>query len=300
MFKTLPYKAIKYQFSSDLPLITLTGIGFQNITDHSYSWHNLHRHDKHCLIQYCISGQGILNINNFTYTITAGNAFLLNIPSNSHYYLPQNSTHWKFIYLEFSPEVLPFLCKIYNRSGPIISLKNQPNLLIQIINLYKKALNNKLQSLFINTKLAYKFWIDLLNYNLTYNSNNLTKIDIAKKFIEENYPKSTLNIDIIAEQIGYSKYHLCKIFHKNFGISPMKYLQNLRISIACKLLINNPTWTIKKIAHHVGYNNDDYFCKVFKNLKGITPNTFRKQSIHYDTLQTIYDFSPSNKKNTLM
>lgn len=300
MFKTLPYKAIKYQFFSDLPLITLTGIGFQNITDHSYSWHNLHRHDKHCLIQYCISGQGILNINNSTYTITAGNAFLLNIPSNSHYYLPKNSTHWKFIYLEFSPEVLPFLCKIYNRSGPIISLKNQPNLLIQIINLYKKALNNKLQSLFINTKLAYKFWIDLLDYNLTSNSNNLTKIDIAKKFIEENYPKSTLNIDIIAEQIGYSKYHLCKIFHKNFGISPMKYLQNLRISIACKLLINNPTWTIKKIAHHVGYNNDDYFCKVFKNLKGITPNTFRKQSIHYDTLQTIYDFSPSNKKNTLM
>lgn len=41
------------------------------------------------------------------------------------------------------------------------------------------------------------------------------------------------------------------------------------------------------------------FCKVFKNLKGITPNTFRKQSIHYDTLQTIYDFS-ATKKNTLM
>ena len=90
MFSTFPYKAIKYQFSSDLPLITLTGIGFQNITDHSYSWHNLHRHDKHCLIQYCISGQGVLTINNSTYTITSGKAFLLNIPSNSHYYLPQN------------------------------------------------------------------------------------------------------------------------------------------------------------------------------------------------------------------
>lgn len=75
MFSTFPYKAIKYQFSSDLPLITLTGIGFQNITDHSYSWHNLHRHDKHCLIQYCISGQGVLTINNSTYTITSGKIF---------------------------------------------------------------------------------------------------------------------------------------------------------------------------------------------------------------------------------
>lgn len=257
MFSTFPYKAIKYQFSSDLPLITLTGIGFQNITDHSYSWHNLHRHDKHCLIQYCISGQGVLTINNSTYTITSGKAFLLNIPSNSHYYLPQNSTHWKFIYLEFSPEVLPLLCKIYNKLGPVISLANYPSLLTQIANFYTKALNNKLQSVFINTKLAYNFWIDLLKYNLAYDANNLTKTDIAKNFLEQNFANSNLNIDTIAEQIGYSKYHLCKTFHKQFGISPMKYLQNLRISTACKLLINNPTWTIKKIAHHVGYNNDD-------------------------------------------
>lgn len=81
MFSTFPYKAIKYQFSSDLPLITLTGIGFQNITDHSYSWHNLHRHDKHCLIQYCISGQGVLTINNSTYTITAGKLFYSTFPA---------------------------------------------------------------------------------------------------------------------------------------------------------------------------------------------------------------------------
>lgn len=81
MFSTFPYKAIKYQFSSDLPLITLTGIGFQNITDHSYSWHNLHRHDKHCLIQYCISGQGVLTINNSTYTITSGKAFYSTFPA---------------------------------------------------------------------------------------------------------------------------------------------------------------------------------------------------------------------------
>ena len=187
MFSTFPYKAIKYQFSSDLPLITLTGIGFQNITDHSYSWHNLHRHDKHCLIQYCISGQGVLTINNSTYTITAGKAFLLNIPSNSHYYLPQNSTHWKFIYLEFSPEVLPLLCKIYNKLGPVISLANYPSLLTQIANFYTKALNNKLQSVFINTKLAYNFWIDLLKYNLAYDANNLTKTDIAKNFLEQNF-----------------------------------------------------------------------------------------------------------------
>ena len=80
----------------------------------------------------------------------------------------------------------------------------------------------------LDTKLIDNFWIDLLKYNLAYDANNLTKTDIAKNFLEQNFANSNLNIDTIAEQIGYSKYHLCKTFHKQFGISPMKYLQNLR------------------------------------------------------------------------
>ena len=227
MLKDYPYTAIKYQFFSDLPLITLVGIGLQDITDHAYSWHNLHRRDKHCLLQYCISGQGALTVNNSTYTVSKGKAFLINIPGNSHYYLPQNSSRWKFIYLEFSAETLPLLCKIHNRLGPVIYLEKETELIQQISSFYEHALNNTLNSLFLNTKLAYNFWMDLLNYSLAYSAENSAKIDIAKQYIEHNYRKSTLNIDMLADETGYSKYHLCKKFHKQFGISPMKYLQQM-------------------------------------------------------------------------
>lgn len=294
MLKDYPYTAIKYQFFSDLPLITLVGIGLQDITDHAYSWHNLHRRDKHCLLQYCISGQGALTVNNSTYTVSKGKAFLINIPGNSHYYLPQNSSRWKFIYLEFSAETLPLLCKIHNRLGPVIYLEKETELIQQISSFYEHALNNTLNSLFLNTKLAYNFWMDLLNYSLAYSAENSAKIDIAKQYIEHNYRKSTLNIDMLADETGYSKYHLCKKFHKQFGISPMKYLQQMRISVACKLLINKPDFTVKKIAAEVGFNDSDYFCKVFKLLESTTPNTFRKQSAYYNSLQIIYEKPQKN------
>ena len=294
MLKDYPYTAIKYHFFSDLPLITLVGIGLQDITDHDYSWHNLHRRDKHCLLQYCISGQGALTVNNSTYTVSEGKAFLINIPGNSHYYLPQNSSHWKFIYLEFSAEVLPLLCKIHNRLGPVLHLEKETRLIQQISSFYEHALNNTLNSLFLNTKLAYNFWMDLLNYSLSYSAENSAKIDIAKQYIEHNYRKSTLNIDMLADETGYSKYHLCKKFHKQFGISPMKYLQQMRISVACKLLVNEPDFTVKKIAAEVGFNDSDYFCKVFKQLKGTTPNAFRRQSAYYDSLQIIYEKPQKN------
>lgn len=291
-----PHTAIKYQFFSDLPLITLVGIGFQNTSDHAYSWHNLHRHDKHCLLQYCTGGQGCLTVGSSTYTITPGKAFLINIPGNSHYYLPENSSFWEFIYLEFSPETLPLLCKIHNRLGPVIRLKNQTELVKQIFFFYEQALNNKLSSLFTNTKLTYNFWMDLLNYSLAYTAKKPDKINIAKQYIEHNYEKNTLNIDIIADETGYSKYHLCKKFHKQFGISPMKYLQNLRISVACKLLINEPDCTVKKIAECVGFSDSDYFCKVFKTLKGVSPNTFRRQSSYYDSLQIVYEQAQKDER----
>lgn len=75
----------------------------------------------------------------------------------------------------------------------------------------------------------------------------------------------------MAEHAGITKYYMCKRFHKKYGISPRKYLKELHISQACHLLTMNSDYTIQDIAHMVGYSNNNYFGKVFKSSKGITP-----------------------------
>ena len=47
--------------------------------------------------------------------------------------------------------------------------------------------------------------------------------------------------------------------------------------------------TLQEIAQMAGYSNNNYFGKVFKAEKGISPDKYRKQSSKYDLVRAIYE-----------
>lgn len=77
---SIPHQSIGFSFSSDLSLLTLKGIGLQYIDDHSYSWDNRNRKDSHCILQYCIEGEGAIEIDGINRPLHKGDAFIIDIP----------------------------------------------------------------------------------------------------------------------------------------------------------------------------------------------------------------------------
>lgn len=286
---SLPHQSIGFDFASDLSLPTLKGIGLQYVDTHNYFWDNYTRKDNICLIQYTLKGEGTIKIDNIFYTLKPNDAFLIDIPSNSQYYLPKHSSFWEFIYLEFSYECLPFMRKIYQNNGPILKINISEKLIKQLFDIYTKALHNQIKTFFENTRIAYDLWINLTEYALNLSTAKMSKIDYVKRYIDQNYYKNELTLDLIADNIGISKYYMCKEFHKKYGISPGKYLREIRISNACRLLTTNDNYTLQKIAQSVGYSNDNYFGKVFKAEKGISPAKYKKKSTKYDLIRTVYE-----------
>lgn len=286
---SLPHQSIGFDFASDLSLPTLKGIGLQYVDTHNYFWDNCTRKDNICLIQYTLKGEGTIKIDNIFYTLKPNVAFLIDIPSNSQYYLPKHSSFWEFIYLEFSYECLPFMRKIYQNNGPILKINISEKLIKQLFDIYTKALHNQIKTFFENTRIAYDLWINLTEYALNLSTAKMSKIDYVKRYIDQNYYKNELTLDLIADNIGISKYYMCKEFHKKYGISPGKYLREIRISNACRLLTTNDNYTLQKIAQSVGYSNDNYFGKVFKAEKGISPAKYKKKSTKYDLIRTVYE-----------
>ena len=286
---SLPHQSIGFDFASDLSLPTLKGIGLQYVDTHNYFWDNCTRKDNICLIQYTLKGEGTIKIDNIFYTLKPNDAFLIDIPSNSQYYLPKHSSFWEFIYLEFSYECLPFMRKIYQNNGPILKINISEKLIKQLFDIYTKALHNQIKTFFENTRIAYDLWINLTEYALNLSTAKMSKIDYVKRYIDQNYYKNELTLDLIADNIGISRYYMCKEFHKKYGISPGKYLREIRISNACRLLTTNDNYTLQKIAQSVGYSNDNYFGKVFKTEKGISPARYKKQSTKYDLIRTVYE-----------
>ena len=95
------------------------------------------------------------------------------------------------------------------------------------------------------------------------------------KYINENY-NQIADIEEIAAHFYISKYHLCRIFNKNLGIPLIAYLNTIKIREACSM-IKRGEGNLTEIAMQCGFNSSSYFCKVFKNEKGVSPTEYRKR-----------------------
>lgn len=285
----LPHEAIGFTMDMDLPLLRMLGIGLQEVTDTSYCWDNHNRQDNHCILQYTVGGCGALELEGVRYDLTPGSIFLVDVPGPSRYYLPESSPRWEFFFLEFSKECLPMLWKIYRVAGPVLHLSAQTGLASRVEEIYRLAVTDQLHSFFENTRLAYEIWTRLTEYAVNLSARKPSRVDFAKRFLDQNFRRADLSLDVIADHAGFSKYYLCKEFHKEYGVPPGKYLRNLRIAEACRLLTSQEGSTIQSVAEQVGFSNDNYFCKVFKAEKGVTPDRYRKTMSQYDVVRTLFD-----------
>lgn len=98
------------------------------------------------------------------------------------------------------------------------------------------------------------------------------------EYLEQNYMKDVALGDV-AEKLKYSDAYFCKVFKQCFGVSFVMYLASLRIKKA-KELLGDITINIKEISGMVGYQDPNYFTKVFKRMVDLTPSEYRIRVIN--------------------
>lgn len=87
-----------------------------------------------------------------------------------------------------------------------------------------------------------------------------------------------LNIDVLANRLGYAKYYLSSLFKKETGCSVGDYIKIARIERA-KVLLNNTDLNVENIWEEVGFSSRSVFGKAFRSVVGMTPREFRDQNI---------------------
>ena len=81
----------------------------------------------------------------------------------------------------------------------------------------------------------------------------------------------------LAESVNVSEDYLTRIFRKELGISPWDYLNRYRIYLASELL-RQEAMSVNEVASRTGFQDQAYFCRVFKKIKGVTPGKMRNRS----------------------
>lgn len=95
----------------------------------------------------------------------------------------------------------------------------------------------------------------------------------AMKFIEENLNKP-LSLQKIAMEVYLHPTYLSNIFKKQTGYTIINYINRCRINEAQKLL-NDPQNRVSWVMEQVGFVNQRYFGKVFKEIVGVTPTNYK-------------------------
>ncbi|EOD5598692.1 GlxA family transcriptional regulator [Pseudomonas aeruginosa] len=92
-------------------------------------------------------------------------------------------------------------------------------------------------------------------------------------WIEANHAEP-LGLERMAAQAGLALRTLKRRFGAATGLSPIRYLQQVRVDRAKKLLLATPL-SIREIAYEVGYENVSFFVRLFRKEAGDTPSHWR-------------------------
>lgn len=97
--------------------------------------------------------------------------------------------------------------------------------------------------------------------------------ELIKTFIVDNYNKQ-IDLQALAYDFSYSPAYLTKIFKKYSDTTPVHFLTEIRINMAAQLLINTDI-PISAIGERVGYPNQFYFSRIFKQHMNMSPMVYR-------------------------
>ena len=97
-------------------------------------------------------------------------------------------------------------------------------------------------------------------------------VEKIKQQICENFQNPYFDLNYLIESSGYSTNYLRGCFTKSVGLPPHSYLLEKRLEYAERLL-KDDGGNVSTIAHMCGFSDPQYFSRIFKKRKGVTPSS---------------------------
>ena len=104
-----------------------------------------------------------------------------------------------------------------------------------------------------------------------------------KEYLDANYAKH-ITLDTLTDLTHMNKYYISHSFAKYTGLSPIQYLNELRLEAACRLL-EKTDFSISDIASATGFSSQSYFTQAFHKKHGMTPIKYRQESGKHSAAQ---------------
>lgn len=210
--------------------------------------------------------------------IKSGMMFLL-FPNEWHTYAPHENSSWKQYWIGFKGVNIDVRAEngFLKKESPLFNVGIDDN----IVGAFKQAIDAALNESphfqillagITNYLLGLMFCLDQ-NKRLGENKSIVHKMNLARGWMHEDLEKP-VSVQDIASRLGMSYSSFRKYFKDYSGVSPSRYLLDIRLQHA-KALLRTTELPIKEIAYRLHFESSDYFSSLFHKKTGLSPSEFR-------------------------
>ena len=232
----------------------------------------------HYLVHYILSGKGRFVIGGKEYPLEAGYGFLIT-PDELAFYQADENDPWTYVWVGFSgTQAAEYIGNIgLSVRQPIFKSEESQELYRIVKDMMEHNTFGLSHDLRRNGQLGVFLSIIAEGTKVTENETDKANNYVRKavSFIQSNYC-NPIKVTDVADYVCINRSYLYTLFQNSIGMSPQQFLATFRITKATELL-QLTALPIESIALSCGYQDPLVFTKAFKQMKKMSPTSYRKE-----------------------
>ncbi len=224
-------------------------------------------------LEYVVSGIGYLNNEGREYTLSAGDVYLLK-PFTRHFYRSDDKTPYSKIWINFRSDNAAQILKILKIENQTVFHCPEAAELFNKFSELEKISVFRSDVTYKATELVYSIFARLAQSQKNRVDEIPADVLKTKVFLDCSMAQG-VSIKDVCEQTFFSRTHVISRFKKYYGVTPHRYVLDLKMSAACSLLKDTDE-KICAIAQRLNFYNDHHFSQAFKKKFGLSPSEYRK------------------------
>ena len=237
-------------------------IGVYRITHSCSSWTTPKR--GFAVLSCRTDGETLFRKDGTELTVRKGD--ILYIPANISY--SQVSNGEQLVAIHFCAE------NCSDTEIEVIKSAELPGSAETFVNIFRKWDGENAAARYAATAMIYKLISKISEYRTEKTSSRIAG---GIEYIKQNYKNCDLTVGDAAKAACVSEVFFRRLMNRDYGTSPVKYINNLRISSA-KELLDCGYYSVAEVAEMCGFSELKYFSYVFRQITGMTATQYRKRS----------------------
>jgi AraC-like DNA-binding protein len=227
---------------------------------------------------YITKGRGVFETQGSRYEVVPGSVLLV-FPGVHHIYRPEPETGWTEYWVGFKGDNIDALCRdgFLSSDRPFYQAGLRNGILAHYTQIFDLVRNQEPLYQPKAGALILGLIAEVLSCERKSTQSTQAESLVAQaKFQMEANIDADINLNGIAESLGVSTSHLSEAFKSYTAMTPYQYFISIKINRAKELLEHE--LPVKEVAWRLGFSDEYYFSRLFKNKTGISPSHWKPYS----------------------